>query len=470
MNNWVAECILGNLIMKVVQMREHVIGDYVYDPSRLIFYKKSLDEGTVSRIKTVIPQDNSDETVDNLLLSLDSYDVEYKTLFVTRAGICLTYNCNLRCAYCSDSSQEGNKDLTLGDVDVFLSEIMKRWTVRRLLDGDKAEKTLVIFISGGGEPTYNFTLFTDVIHLISEKANRNHVPIEISITTNGVYGMRERDFIVRNCDKIMVSYDGLPELQDKNRRTAKNKGTNDVVTDTIRYFIANSKNPVTIRTTLWYEDVHLLEKMAEYVFSNFKENIVWNIFPVNPFGRALNRIKNGGDLYKFDFAEAYINVVNFVKKKYPKGIIETSFFDMTTKAFFCGGLSQSVRTPWLLPDKTIVSCMENCGRSVFAEIKEGKFMMKGLTTDCLLAMTQKKLIDCRDCLVFRFCKGGCPAQHISNEANNISGLPWSCEMFESIIKGVDFGGWKGVSVPILGLQLGDVIKLIRKETVNEFYC
>lgn len=449
----------------------HEVGDYIYDSSRLLLYRKTLRAQDISVIDRIVLPEDENTPVVHRLLRMDPENASFQTKFFTRAGFCLTYNCNLRCAYCSDSSKEGGTSLSLDHIETFFAEVMKRWKIRSILDGDKAEKKLHVFISGGGEPSYDQSLLRSTLRLLREKSAKNSIPLDISITTNGVYGEDVRQLILDNCDRIMVSYDGHPSIQNRNRKTAKGAPTNDVVEDTIRFFAAKAKLPVTIRTTLWYEDVPNLRPMADHVFSRFSDNFVWSLFPVNPFGRALARIRQTSDGSKYDFASGFVDVVRYVKEKYGKDTVETSFFDTTTKAFFCGALSSSVKTPWLLPGGTVVACMETGGRTPFASVAGGRFELLGLKSDRLLAMTKRKLEECRNCLVYRFCKGGCPATHISNEENGLVGLPWSCEMYiryarimlETVLSGKTFFGWRAKPLLAEGLAVGDAYQLIKED-------
>ena len=383
----------------------------------------------------------------------------------------MTYKCNLRCAYCSESSKEIGDTIGYEHIRIFLGEIFKRWKIRNILDGENAEDVLHIFITGGGEPSYDFEVLSSTFRLIHEKSQNNGIPVNISITTNGVCDESARKLIAANCDRIMVSYDGLPELQNRNRKTAKGFTTSETVEESIRFFANNAKHPVTIRTTLWYEDVNKLREMADYIFTNYANNIIWSVFPVNPYGRAWARIRNSNNLDKYDFAAGFVDVVNYVKEKYRGCSVETSFFDPTTKAFFCGGLACSVKTPWLLPGGAVVACMEQGGRVPFAKIANGRFELTDLHSDALLAMTQKKLEECRKCLVYRFCKGGCPAAHITNRKNGLKGIPWSCEMYvrfgrimiESLLSGQNFFGWHLEPINAKGLSSGDAFKMVKEK-------
>lgn len=447
------------------------LGSYTYDTDSQLFFKGT--PGDAEQLKkslgSFVP--DSVKTAERLL-SLDPKNAVYTTKFATRAGICLTYNCNLRCTYCSDSSKDGlGESVSVEDVDIFIGEVMKRWTVRKLLDGGKSTDPLIVFITGGGEPTYDLEKLVKVVQTIRGKADKYQIPVDISITTNGVCGGEAREFLARNADRVMVSYDGLPTIQNRNRLTASHTGTNEIVEDTICHLLSNAMNSLTIRTTLWYEDIPLLKDMADYIYSRFKGKFIWSVYPVNPLGRALDHLDVNADYGEYDFASAYVALQQYVKDKYGDVEVESSFFATTKTVYYCGGMSCSLTTPWLVPGGTVLACMQSGGRVPIANLKEGRFVMKDIHVDPLLEMAQKKLVECKDCLIFGFCQGGCPAQHIANERNGISARPWSCAMFvrygrimfEKVLSGEVFDGWGVEPVDVPGVKPGSILRLKRKE-------
>ena len=70
----------------------HTIGNYVFDSSRLIIYK--------SDYKSVLSD----------LTKVNPDEMHMDKIAINNIGICLTYNCNLRCNYCGYSSAEQDKN------------------------------------------------------------------------------------------------------------------------------------------------------------------------------------------------------------------------------------------------------------------------------------------------------------------------------------------------------------------------
>ena len=114
---------------------KYSIGTHTFDSERLIFYPSSYDEYTVSIIESAIPSNDRQKELSSYVSEFDPNNMQTKSIFIYHGGICLTYNCQLRCNYCSFRSQEENKLLlTEEDIRVYArycnSEISK-WFIQK---------------------------------------------------------------------------------------------------------------------------------------------------------------------------------------------------------------------------------------------------------------------------------------------------------------------------------------------------
>ena len=446
------------------------IDNYLYDAERLIFYNQNLDELSVKRVLEQINPIMDNKQLSEKLESYDAHTVSLRPGVIERIGIFITKNCNLRCSYCGDSATSGNNEaLSLSEVLAYVSDAMKRWTMKKFISKNN-HKPLSIYFTGGGEPTYDWKLFVDIVHSIEKKSSENNVPIEFGITTNGVLEDYQRMFISEHFKTIMVSYDGLPEIQNKNRKSVRYPRTSDVVENTIEYFIKNKKK-ITIRSTLWHDDIIHLKSMADYIFQRFTEYefYSWSILPVMPTGRALSRIENEGDNLKtHDFLQAFIDLSEYVKVYYPLGDMDTPIFKSNICSYFCGSLSFLCNSTCLLPDKTITTCIEPCvKRTIIGKVTDFGVEYNDTCYDYLLEIYQKKFHECVDCIAYTFCKGGCPVKHINNYSSKTELGNWECEMvikyweyiYHKVLSGETCFGWYVVPVEIDGIKTGNVLKL-----------
>ena len=449
----------------------HNIGEYTYDPDRFIFYKNSFETEVVEKICNHLEKNSDYEELKEKLENYDAHEVNIKAGAVSRAGVCLTNNCNLRCNYCSDTSSEGNKEsLELEDVLTFVIDVMKRWTMTKFITGK--EEPLSLYFTGGGEPTYNWSLFEKIIPTIKKKCKENGIPLSLGITTNGMLDDSQREFIAEHFDTIMVSYDGLPEIQNKNRHSTLHSHTAEVVEKTIKFF-SNNKPSLTIRTTIWQDDFEHMKDMADYIFDKFGNSIEWSILPVIPTGRALKRIlTEQKNLREYNFLNFYLETIEYIKLKRGSLNISTPIFPNSIISLYCGAISIFCSCLWLLPNKTIVTCIESRDlKTTIGRIEKNKVEYFDKCSDHLLRVYQQKFSECRNCIAYRFCKGGCPARHLMNKNLKTEMDDWECSMiqkywtyvFRHILSGEKCFGWHVVPVEIDEIKDYNVLKLDRTE-------
>lgn len=126
--------------------------------------------------------------------------------------------------------------------------------------------------------------------------------------------VHQRDFIKANFHKVMVSYDGLPEIQNRNRPCAnQQKPSCAVVEETIKEFIQSSLN-VTVRSTVWHYDFERLKEMYDNLANNFNHFNEWSIMPIIPSGRALegNDIEQRYDINEYNFFDYYTDYADYI--------------------------------------------------------------------------------------------------------------------------------------------------------------
>lgn len=427
------------------------VGRLDFFPERMVFVPKTLSLSSRGACFARYPILDCDETNKKALFSNDARKSSFFPERITHVGFSLSANCNLRCQYCSAYSTEGTKTAVAEeDVQSFVSDIMKKWVVGSMLATNHPEY-LDFYFTGGGEPTYEWIPFTRTVLEIEAKAQSNGIPIRLGITTNGVYGEEQSTFLTKHFHRIMVSYDGLPEIQNRNRISPYAKDTALIAENTIRRLIGASSD-LTIRTTIWHEDFGRLEEMADYLFSSFGTSFVWSILPVSPMGRALKRLATKKhSASDWNFLEHYLKLQDYCRQKWPDGKIDSQFFSTTPAHVYCGSLAYATQIVWLLANGNIVTCLEAQDfPTIVGKVSDGKVQYYRTCNDPLLAKAQQMFDDCRDCYTYPFCKGGCPAKALAWESAGSEEKPWECEqtvsfwkyLIESISQGKECFGWK----------------------------
>ena len=314
--------------------------DYVFDSDRLIIYNISESKEFIDVLKLKFDIEEKNKAVLAELISNKSENMRMDKIAINRAGICLTYNCNLRCDYCSNSSGDNDTNiLTIEDVQVYIKDIIKKSIISRLIN--KKIKPLNIYFTGGGEPTFRWDLFRESVLFIKEECTKNNIPLFLGLTTNGVLNDEQIGFISDNVDHIMISYDGLPELQNKNRKSANQQCTTEIVENTIKK-LCDKEVSMNVRTTVWEDDYFKLRRMYDHVFSLVGDNpnAKWSVYPTFYEGRALENLKNHGKTNK-SFLYYYISINNFSIKNFLKNLFFYMFFFFFY--FLCNNKNREIR-------------------------------------------------------------------------------------------------------------------------------
>ena len=446
----------------------HLINGYIFDPDRLIFYKENSSielAGIISR---------SIEKTDNyvqLKAVLDSYDKDMMSVAqnnIELIGVCLTYDCQLRCNYCSYSSGERNYNLlTCEDVVAFVVEAIKKRKIYQMAKHQE-NKEMHFFFSGGGEPTFDWFLFERVVSSIEEKCKQYSVPFDMDLTTNGMLNSTQRAFIIKHFNKVMVSYDGMPSLQNKNRKTANSNTTADIVEKTIREFV-DSKLFVTVRSTVWSDDFEKLEDICENIMDKFPNLNEWSVMPILPAGRALNSLCSENYNVDNNFFFYYLKLKKYVEKKQKTLYVSSPVFLNTTVEYCCGASFSECL--WIMPDRKITNCLEaEQFRYNVGEIADGKVLFYTSYTDNFLDIVRDKFSLCRDCIAYRFCKGGCPVKYIRDKEFGTKYKEYECEMVKQywqyvlcqVLKGEKCFGWRAVPAEDKILAEYGVLRLINE--------
>lgn len=448
--------------------------DLCFDNKRMLLYRPTLDRIQVEHLKESIPESPWADEMDNAMRGYNPDSLSVINKVQTQAGICLSYRCQLNCRYCSYSSTtESNYSANPDDIMAFVGHICRNYQIKKLLTGLTGK--LTFFFTGGGEPTFDWKLFCEVTEKIKDICHRNQIPVQLELTTNGMIDAWQTDYICKYFDAVMLSYDGLPDIQNRNRRTAGGKGSYEKVFETAQRF-CRKNIPVTIRSTICQEDFPRMKEMVDAISSWEYPPSRWSILPVIAEGRALDNpeilgIQNGKE---GNFTEYYLELLDYIRHKKLPFEVETSFFPTGIAVMFCGSIY--AKCLWYLPDNSIVTCLE--AKDNFAKvghIKDGKVTLYPSYSDPLAKMAFSNLEACRDCIAFPFCKGGCPLKSLRHDSAAIAERDWECRMirsfwkhiFSEVMSGRSCFGWTGRPIIMDGIKIGDAYLILKEEELSK---
>ncbi len=195
----------------------------------------------------------------------------------TSVTLFLTTACNLRCTYCYASA---------GDTPL---RSMSLETAKRGIDFisanavKKKRPSFSISYHGGGEPTANWKVMTGSFEYAQQKASQFGLSVSASSATNGVLRDDQIDWIVANLQGVSLSFDGIPEVHDKNRLTVSGEGSSAKAIHTIRRF-DESGFRYAIRVTVTHDQIAYLPDSIEFICANFRPQRI-QVEPAYQLGR-----------------------------------------------------------------------------------------------------------------------------------------------------------------------------------------
>lgn len=321
-------------------------------------------------------------------------------------GINLTDDCQLRCNYCAFSSGEGEKKtLTFDDVKAFINFLFKNAQLKGILCD--VDPNVRISFAGGGEPTFKWDLFKEITKYIKHISQIKKIKVHLTLTTNGILNSHQLEYISEIFDSIMVSYDGICNVQNENRLKKNNRGrTSEYVENTIETLL-NQGAHVIIRTTVWPHQYNNLKCMRDNIFGKFDRIKSWEISPVNYVGRA--RENGANSHFTNAFYEHYYDLKQNSELDVCRRIL-SSWFGRYERSYFCGASFGSY--PWLNADGRIISCLDtrDCGNEL-------GYIYKGEIVACdfcdLISNNHINSLEnrCYSCVAYLHCGGGCPLKN-----------------------------------------------------------
>ena len=308
-----------------------------------------------------------------------------------RCVILLTQQCNLQCGYCYAKSSRNNETATRENIKVLID---------RILSNRPKSQKIFSFI-GGGEPTLYWKLLVYSVEYI--RKNQNHDNVIISITTNGTLLDEERiGWLKKNRVDVGLSFDILPELQNKGRMFKNGKGSFNRLDKTIKIFHKNGLF-FRIRATISDEAVGLMPQMIEFVRDNYPFITHVQLEPVQDR-------KQNNHIYYEKFIENFIRAHQIGRQS---GIVVYNMITLSVEAVktqFCRGEF------CMTPNGSIVACQRFSSEmdKLFPKFSYGKIENGIVSIDdnslaAVGGLFSQKLPQCETCFAKYNCAGICAA-------------------------------------------------------------
>jgi uncharacterized protein len=260
----------------------------------------------------------------------------------TSVSLFLTTTCNLRCTYCYASA--GSTPARFMPIEVAQRGI-------DFVAGNAQRKGMpgfeVIF-HGGGEPALNWRTLTGAMDHARQRATLLGLTVEGTTATNGVLNDSQVDWMLANLTGASVSFDGLPEVNDRHRITINGRGSSTQVMRTLRRF-DSAEFAYGLRVTVTQDQIPRLPDSIEFLCRQFHPSRI----QVEP-AYALGRWADAPSAETAEFIEAYREAQGRAAALGREITYSAARIDTLTN-HFCGITQDSF---CLTPDGNVSACYE----------------------------------------------------------------------------------------------------------------
>ncbi|MDR1540445.1 MAG: hypothetical protein LBU32_21090 [Clostridiales bacterium] len=323
----------------------------------------------------------------------------------TRVTLFPTDFCNLRCRYCYASAAEGGHRLPMNAARAaidLISENAKK----------KGYSQFSLGFHGNGEPFMAQDIMQECCEYAAGIAEKNNVRCQFSTATNGVLSDSDLDFLLAWIADVNVSFDILPDIQNRQRPTAGGGGSFDRVSHTLSRLDAAGAQ-YGIRATITTESVTRLREMAAFAKEHYPKCNVLHMEPVFEVGRALltGQSSPPSEIFVREFIKAQNELKGSGIRLVYSGARSNGLY-----ASFCSVCRNGFT---VTAEGNATSCYEVCTyqdpraqRYIYGKYDEqsGKFLFDSEKMELLSKLNVSNFSYCEDCFCKWHCAGDCTAK------------------------------------------------------------
>lgn len=321
------------------------------------------------------------------------------------AVLLLTNQCHLRCIYCYANGGEGRlRELPLDFAKVAIDQVCQS-------AADRGQRDFEVAFHGGGEPTRAWQTLTDAVAYAKTKP----LPSRISLTTNGIWSKRRRDWIVDHVDELTLSMDGTRETQDRQRPFASGKGSFTSVMQTIRALDQKSFS-YGIRVTATYPWREQLAADVQFIC----EETGCQTIQVEPaYNSARGTHQPPTHAQSGAFVDGFMTAFEIANRAKRMMYYSGARPWLLTRTFCTAPYTALV----VNASGDLVACYEItdsnhplAAQSRLGKIEGGQIRIDEKARDHLLARFAERRALCRECFCYWHCAGDCYAHAFSAKA------------------------------------------------------
>lgn len=223
---------------------------------------------------------------------------EKETFCPNSAVLFPTFDCSLRCIYCYANA---------GVQKVNMDHEVARITIDFIVGNAKAkgQEECTLDFHGGGEPTWNWPIFTYALSYFQEQARLSGLTPKVGLATNGMLSRKQVNWIAERVKALQVSLDGMEDIQDFQRPTSGGGRSFEVVCRTVESFLAR-RIEVVVHSVVTERGVTRIPEIVRFLANCFPGVKAIHLEPASPCGRGLltNQRFPSPELFSQGFIEA----------------------------------------------------------------------------------------------------------------------------------------------------------------------
>lgn len=313
--------------------------------------------------------------------------------------------CNLRCRYCYASA-----DVVHHCMPEAVGRAAIDFVSQNALLAGKDE--FIVGFHGNGEPFSRFDTLRTLCLYARERADRLGLDCGITAATNGVLTDEQLDFLIAYFDAVNISFDGLPDIQDRQRPFPDGSGSFAWVDRTLRR-LERTDIDYGIRVTVTADSVSRIGEIAQFVQANYPHCTQLHIEPAWECGRCLTLGEHTAD------AEAFAHHFLQAERARPADgvplVYSTVRYGQTATTFCAAG-----RGGFTITAKgDVTACYEVCdGNDPRSDVflfgrynaDTGRFDFDAQKLARLGRLRVQNMAHCNDCFCRWHCAGDCSAK------------------------------------------------------------
>ena len=402
------------------------VSDKDADRVEAYYNKKSLEKTTAVNVADLMYK-KAKEAVEN-------YQKWGKTPFEPE---CLTVypsnSCNLSCQYCYSHEKEKKQKQ---DNKFFDEETLKAASFLVAENCNRKKIPFYLVLHGGGEPTYSFERVMHIEKLTRKIAEQFDLEWISYIATNGVLSEEKAYWLANHFNRIGISCDGPPDIQDQQRPLHDGSPSSSYIENTANILKTIGK-PVNIRATITPETMERQVAIVSYFCKKLGASTI-------RFEPAYRFLQKNGNRFSAKKAETFVKHFLIAQEKAQVFGCQLSMSGIHLNEFhgpYCDVLRNVLR---LTSDGTALSCYlysDNEGHTIprfqigRLDKNLGKFSLNSELIESHRKLAVKIPEKCVGCINIFHCVRACPerCQVLSKEQQGFYDLKaesFRCKVYQ----------------------------------------